>query len=483
MPLGDFAGAFASGYSQSSTQTQERRRLADVLKLQREQFDYQKKQDARQYDLDREKFDFTVGQEESLEEHRDFGDAIAARQMEIQQREADLKVTDSLLKLTDPTIPKVARQYLAKEMARSLGIDTKSEQFKDVQSLVTGLDPDALTTVSEGLMAAIPDMAPGQATAMAKAVVSGQIPFTDLLSHFKGSPTQLKEIADKSSSTGRRLVTEEDAIGAEAPAPAPAVSIENKAEGAMSKGLAEVDVEEVKDLGIKARSGERILPFVRTFRAATESGQFTTGSGAGIMKSLSGWAEYLGMDAEAMGLGGKAVADVMESAGNNIVVGMAEQLGRSTNLSIDILRQAGPGLFKTPEGNKLAMDLLETVAQRDIAVDRMRKRDYARDLYPEGKRSFWEARDAMIADYAEEDKALEARMKKAIDKSSGIDWSKVPGVVQGAREAAEDALTVPSEENSYAGEIAYDEEGNPAARWDGTQWLDMEGKPYGGDSE
>lgn len=484
MPLGDFAGGFASAYSQSSSQTQEKRRLADVLQLQREQFDYSKKQDDRQYEQEERKFDFTQEQEASMEKHRDFADQIAKRGMEIQQREADLKITESFLQLTDPTIPKIARQFIAKQMAQSLGIDPKSEQFKDMQNLVTGLEPDALTTISEALIAAIPGMELGQATAMGKAVLSGQVPFTDLLGHFKAGATQLKEIADPSSTTGRRLVTEEDAIGAEAPAPAPAVSIESKVETAEQKGLGEADIEEIKAIGAKARSGSNILPYIRTFRAASESGQFTTGSGAGIMKSLSGWAEYLGMDAEAMGLGGKAIADVMETSGNQIVVGMAEQLGRSTNLSIDILRQAGPGLFKTPEGNKLAMDLLETVAQRDIAIDRMRKRDYSSrvGLYPEGKRSFFEARDAMIADYAEEDKALEARMRKAIDKGSGIDWSKVPGVFQDARNAAEDALTVPSAENDWEGETVTDDDGN-VITWDGDQWLNADGTPYGSDEQ
>lgn len=450
--FGSFAGGFASSYSQASSAAQEQRRLSDVLQFQREQFDYSKTQDERNYEQEQEKFQFTKDQEASLEEHRDYADELAKNQQQIQLREFDLKVTESLLKLTDPTVPKVARQFIAKQMAQSLGVDPKSEQFKDMQGLITGLDPDALSAVSEAFMAAIPSMQPGQATAMAKAVVSGQVPMTDMLSFMKGGAKQLKPVLEPG--TGRTVYADEAAAeGMEVPPSSPTVSIENKSETQLSKGLADVDVEEIKRIQEQAASGGRMLPFIRTFRAASDSGRFPTGSGAGIMKSLSGWANYLGMDAEAMGLGGKAEADIMETAGNQIVVGMAEQLGRSTNLSIDILRQSGPGLFKTPKGNRLAMDLLETIANRDIAIDKLRKRDYRTTLYPDGKPSFWEARDRLIEDFAEEDADLQKRMDSAAEEGAGIDWSKIPGV-EGAKSMLEGET--PNEENDWEGATSDD---------------------------
>lgn len=476
-----FAEGFGSSFSSSFQQGREQGRLRDVMKLEQQERMFNRDMQQQQLGLQKEQFQYnkTSGDrqldnqeaaQQFEEEATRWQQRFQEKQHLIQQRESDVNVMRNLLGVAlDSKVPKQARQFMLKEMAGEFGIDAKSEKFKDMSALITGLDPDALTDMRATLTAAFPEMAPGEATAFAKGVLSGQITMDQIMS-LQAGPDLAKHPPEKviNPDTGKdEFVPREQSFGMEPARSSPLVTMQNESETAMAKGLAEVDVEEIKSISQKAQSGHAAKNFIRTFRAASNSGKFTTGSGAGIMRGLSGWAEYLGMDTKELGLQDSAMADVMEATGNQLVVGMAEQLGRTTNLSLDILLKAGPGIFKTPEGNALTMELLETVANRDIALDDLRKRDYKSNLYPEDKPSFWEARDRLLRDFEEQDKKLQERMDHAAVKGQGIDWSKIPGV-EGVLSRTADG---PSEANNYKGLREVSPDGT-AHVWDGTKWVD-----------
>lgn len=452
----------------------------DALKLQYEQFNldkekfgYAQEQDAAQQGLaqdqlglQRDRLGFDQEQQQALEKHREFENQIAERQLAIQLRAADIQTFDAFQKVLDPTIPTPARQFLLKSMAGQLGIDPKSEQFKDISKMVTSLESDALTAIADSFTAAYPNMEPGQATAMAKGMLSGKIPPGEMFDLLKTSQTEPDveptAIMDPDDPKGkkRKFVTEQQAIGQEAPGPAPMVSIENKAEGAEATGLAGLDVKQVEQIAKDAEAARKTIPWIRTFRAAAQSGRFVPGTAASVRETLSKAAQFVGIDPAAMGIGADspATAEIMEVASNNIALSMAEQLSRLTNMSLEFTIKSVPNIFKTPGGNLLAADMMEMLAKRNIAVDDLRRRDYARTLYPEGKPNFFEAKDRLLKDFADEDTEFQKRIQTESVKGQGIDWAKIPGI-----EDAKGALGTkrPTATNKDGKKV----------EWDGSAWV------------
>lgn len=151
--------------------------------------------------------------------------------------------------------------------------------------------------------------------------------------------------------------------------------------------------------GDRARDNARDMEAIQ---ASVESGSFQTGFAGNLRSGIGSMLNLLGMDpAEASELiGNPNTADVIEGSASQIQMRMAEDLGRVTNMSLNLVKNAVPGLLKTPEGNKTLANLLQRVAEfkakrSDIARE---YRQYGTDT-PKGLPSYNEAVKKLNEEY------------------------------------------------------------------------------------
>src|SRR5690606_21314562 len=108
-----------------------------------------------------------------------------------------------------------------------------------------------------------------------------------------------------------------------------------------------------------------------------------------------------------LGLGSAGVAEALQSNANSIATHMANSFEglRSTNLALDLLRESVPNLIKTPGGNELILEMMETQADRarqlrDFAVDYVTRHGV---VNPQGKPSLFQELDKLRATWKDED--------------------------------------------------------------------------------
>lgn len=191
-------GAFAQGFTNSFQSSLQQRRLREQMDLENsmkierekrlnEQFEQQQSLRERQF--------------EALEEWRTGQREVQQKQLEIQQKNGDLQVMGAWEKVLDPTKPKALRRFMFKQLSSSLGIDSKSSQYKDFETMLQGMDDEALADIRTGLFALLPDATPGQVTDLSRAIISGQMQMKDVVAQFSEQATQ-RRVRDKLSLTG-----------------------------------------------------------------------------------------------------------------------------------------------------------------------------------------------------------------------------------------------------------------------------------------
>lgn len=235
------------------------------------------------------------------------------------------------------------------------------------------------------------------------------------------TPQDLVVVPDDTSVTGARLVTKEEARNLPAFPPKPLVTLEDKRDGKTEEALAAYNVKRLEtEIDEPAKASREVLPNIQAFRSALGSGQFEPGAAGEFRKTASQWADLLGIDPSTpamkwLGLGEPASAETMEGAANLIAETMSGSMSRVSNLSINLLKQAGPSLLKTREGNELMLTLLQTTAERNLQVAQYKERFIA-DAYNRGEtpnfpQMFQEIEQLREA-WAPIDKEMEAHIKK-----------------------------------------------------------------------
>lgn len=129
-------------------------------------------------------------QQEVLQQHAQFSQGLQQRQAETQMRQGDLTIAQRLMRALDPTIPKPARQFLMVELAKYLGVDPKSENFKGVAGMIQALDPDSLQMLRTMFSQQVEGSQPGQIIDMARGIMSGQLPMDDIIGELQGMDVQ-----------------------------------------------------------------------------------------------------------------------------------------------------------------------------------------------------------------------------------------------------------------------------------------------------
>lgn len=129
-------------------------------------------------------------QQAVLMQHKQFAQALQQKQADVQMRQGDLTIAQRLMRALDPSIPKPARQFLMVELAKYLGIDPKSENFKGVSGMIQALDPDSLQLLRTMFSRQVEGSQPGQVIDMARGIMSGQVPMDDIIGELQGMDIQ-----------------------------------------------------------------------------------------------------------------------------------------------------------------------------------------------------------------------------------------------------------------------------------------------------
>ena len=116
-----------------------------------------------------------------LAEHQDYARRMTQVQQASQQRTADLGLVDRLDTMLNPEVPKSARHFLFREMSRSLSIDPKGEQTKEIGAMLTGLDPEASSTLRSLLSDQSKQAQPGALQELVRGILTGAVPMHQLV--------------------------------------------------------------------------------------------------------------------------------------------------------------------------------------------------------------------------------------------------------------------------------------------------------------
>ena len=174
--IGGF-GALASGFSESFNAARKNKTLREQLRMERED-------KAQQRQIQQDQFNqgmqFKRDQATQLQEYRQGQQELQQKQLELQKRTADVQVSGALMKVFDPSVPKPARGFLFGQIAKNLGIDPKSQEFKDTQKAFMAFDDGAMDSMRKSLATMMPDAQPGEITAFAQSIISGNMTLPQL---------------------------------------------------------------------------------------------------------------------------------------------------------------------------------------------------------------------------------------------------------------------------------------------------------------
>lgn len=174
-------GAFAGGFAKSFAASREQRRLRDLDLMREQQKAAREQRMEKQF---REQQDFRVQQQKSVEQYRAGQVELQQKQLQVQKKKLDLDIMGGMEKAFDPKVPKAQRQFILKQTFKTMEIDPKSAEAQDFMKMATGLDDEQLKETRGALLTMLPEASPGEVTAFAKAIVSGQLQMKDALATF-----------------------------------------------------------------------------------------------------------------------------------------------------------------------------------------------------------------------------------------------------------------------------------------------------------
>lgn len=230
---------------------------------------------------------------------------------------------------------------------------------------------------------------------------------------FTAPPEKMVQIGDPNSPTGTRWVRESQAEGQAGPQRAPLVSITEKGETAMAEALGKLDAKRVMDLEEAGQKAYRTIAELDRMDAAIQSGRFSTGVFSDARSFLANFAVFVGSSPETLALiGNAATADTLDAASARLSIEAAGKLSRLTNMSLVLIRDSVPNLTRTPEGNKILIEVMRRTSQREIELASLADafiQDHG-TLRPEGQRTFFQA----VRDLEENDPVITEELRDSI---------------------------------------------------------------------
>lgn len=188
--IGMFAGKFAESFAAGLRQ----RKLREQMQLEEEIKAAKEKRLKDQFDTTME---FKQEQARKLDEYRarvlqDQEEAASAigryrqgqldiqqKQLELQKKATDVQVWGQLDKAFDASKPKALRKLILKQTAKQLGVNPKSEEYKDFEAALN--DDELAGQIKSALGVFGGKFQPGQLTALANGIMTGKIPADKIL--------------------------------------------------------------------------------------------------------------------------------------------------------------------------------------------------------------------------------------------------------------------------------------------------------------
>lgn len=521
-------GAFAKGFADSFADSLRQRKLREQLDIENAMKVQREKRLIEQFEQQQ---DLRERQFEAVQEYRAGQQELQQKQLEIQQKDADLKVMGAWEKILDPTKPKAMRSFMFKQLSSSLGINPKSQQYKDFEKMLSGMDDDGLAGIREALFVMLPEATPGQVTALSQAIISGQMQMKDVVDSFneqsktkrvqdklalpaqpgagEGSqasektdetqtesqtaqeptveetnhtftPEQLRQKAielaqdpeieteqvqlfitlardmEKSNeeklelkqivttdAEGKRVekwVSEEEALGMEAPSGRPVPTAEESRASKEAEALADLDIKRLEPVHEQADTARQMLPQVETYRQLLRTGKFQPGSFAGLRETVGQIGRLVGVDENtlnalaALKVGDPAIAESLDAISKQMALTFASDVSRLTNMSLELITGAVPSLLKSPEGNEIILEVYEAKGKQAVEIEDLAEtyKDRYGTLRPKGKPSFFEERNKILRrSLLKPD--FEERFLKAKKAGEGIDLTKI---IEGSKDQA-----------------------------------------------
>lgn len=149
----------------------------------------------------------------------------------------------------------------------------------------------------------------------------------------------------------------------------PMVTIDQRGEGRFVEKLGELNAEKISKLNDNAQTATLTLTEIDRAKTALDSGKFTTGSFGDFRAEVARFAEFMGApDDIKKAIGDAATADTFEAATKRLALNEIPKLERTLVAGLKIVQEALPALSRTPEGNRILLDVMERVAQREIQI-------------------------------------------------------------------------------------------------------------------
>lgn len=174
----------------------------------------------------------------------------------------------------------------------------------------------------------------------------------------------------------------------------------------------------------QGESAKNNLRDMEAIISSVDTGEFQTGFAGNLRSSLGSMMRLAGLEPEEASevIGDPDIANVIEGASSQIQMRLAEDLGRVTNMSLRLVRDAVPGLLKTPRGNRLLADLLRRAEEYKVKRGQLAReyQQYGTDT-PEGAPSYNEA----LKELDEQYRGISDEQKNMIeDFAQGGTWEK-----------------------------------------------------------
>ena len=280
----------------------------------------------------------------------------------------------------------------------------------------------------------------------------------------RGGPKEEKlvEIYDENSPTKSRMVPESEARGQPGRERTPVVSITQQGESAVAKELGQLDAKRVVKAEADAQQAFLDKAEVQRMTAALDSGKFTPGVFSDARHFMARLADFAGAGPEIKNLvGDAATADTLDAASAKLGVAIAEKMGRFTNMSLQFVKDSVPNLARTPEGNRVLLEVMNRTADRQIEVASMADKFIQRygTLRPKDEKTYFQA----LRDLEENDPLITPELEKRIkdgSKQTGGSFVEKFGAAVRKVQKGDEVI------NRSTGERRI---------WDGVDWVPVDG--------
>jgi hypothetical protein len=264
------------------------------------------------------------------------------------------------------------------------------------------------------------------------------------------SAEKLVEIGDPSSPTGSRFVPESQAIGQPGRPRTPVVQVGGEQETAFAKELGKEEAKGVTEIRQRGTAAFRNLAEIERMSAAIESGRFRTGVLSDIRVFMARLTDFVGVPPDHFLyklVGDAATADTLDAAANVLGVEAAQKLGRITNMSLTFIRDSLPSLTRTPEGNRILLEVMKRTEGREIEIASLVEQFIQQhgSLTPPNERTFYQA----VRDLEEGDPIITPELRERIIEGSRTapnSFNDVLRDVSGLLRGGEGVPTISSQE-------------------------------------